>query len=345
MKRMVKYFLAIAQLLTLILFAGCGAQKEVEMPQKKASPSWYINPPKSTASTLYAIGEGEDRDEALKNALNMMASTLSVSISSQFDSKKVVQEGLINTHQSTVVSSTKSDVKKIRISSYELMESHKLGFNNYIVLIRSDKQKLFESLLNELEQKFALVDSQMKTLHLHHALGRINIYKKAKDDIKDVPDNLIVMNVLNSSFDSKIYLKKIEALDSAYEKLLSSITLQIECDEESKNLEAAIREGFNSKKIRIKSGSGETHFVVVVKSNIQKASSYGFTLARSAIEISVKDSKGSVVASNKLNIVGQSTQGYEIAKESVAIKLGEMIKKEGIGKITGLDLFRADNFD
>lgn len=338
MKSRVKYFLAAAQFVALILSAGCGVQKEADIPQKKALPSWYVNPPQTTQTTLYAIGEGEDRDEALKNALNMMASTLSVSISSQFDSQKIVQEGLVNSHQSIVKSQTQSDVKKIRISSYELMESQKLGFRNHIVLIKSDKQKLFESLVSELEQKFALVDLQMKTLHLHHALQRINIYKKAKDDIKDVPDSLIVINVLNSSFDSKIYLKKIEALDGAYEKLLSSITVQIECDNESKNLEAPIREGLNSKKIRIKSGSGETHFRVVVKSSIQKASSYGFTLARSAIEISVKDSKGSVVASNKLNIVGQSTQGYDVAKESVAVKLDEMIKKDGIGKITGLDL-------
>lgn len=338
MKRRIKNFSILFLLAGLIFLAGCAAQKEVEVAQKKVLPSWYVNPPQTTVSTLYAIGEGEDRDEAVKNALNMMASTLSVSISSQFDSKKVVQEGLLNTHQSTVLSKTQSDVKKIRISSYELIESHKLGFKNHIVLIKSQKQKLFLSLKNELEQKFSLIDAQMKSLPLHHALEQLNIYKKAKYEIADVPDVLVVMNVLESAYDGKEYLQKIDILNSSYEKLASSITVAIECDSESKNLEAPIREGFNSKGVRINGGKGSTHFRVNVKSNSQKASSYGFTLARYAIEISVQDYKGSVVASNKLNIVGQSTQGYEIAKESVAMKLDEMIKKEGIGKIIGLDL-------
>ncbi|MBW6489170.1 LPP20 family lipoprotein [Sulfurimonas sp.] len=338
MNTITKYISITTTLLSLLFLAGCAAQKEVEVAQKKAPPSWYVNPPQTTLTTLYAVGEGEDRDEAVKNALNMMASTLSVSISSQFDSKKVVREGLLNTHQSTVVSKTQSDVKKIRISSYEVVESYALGFRNHIVLIKSQKQKLFESLHSELEQKFALADSQIDSLSSSHVLNKLNGYKKIKDEIKDVPDTLVVMNVLDGSYSSKEHIHKIERIDSAYEKLLSSISVAIECDSDSKHLEAPIREGFSSKGVRISGGKGSTHFRLNVKSNAQKASSYGFTLARYAIEISVHDYKGAVVASNKLNIVGQSTQGYEVAKESVAVKLHDMIKKEGIGKITGLDL-------
>lgn len=338
MEKKIRYISIITMLLSLLFLSGCGAKKDVEAVQKKAPPSWYVNPPKTTSSTLYALGEGEDRQEAVKNALNMMASTFSVSISSQYDSKKVVKEGLNNTHQSTVISQTQSDVKKIRISSYELIESHKLGFNNHIVLIKSDKQKLFDSLKHELEQRFALVDSRIASLSSHHALHRLSGYKKVKSEIKDVPDTIVVMNVLDGSYDGNEYLRKIERINDSYEKLLSSVSVEIACDSDSKGLEAAIREGFTLKGVRIKNGKGSTHFRVSIKSDAKEASSYGFTLARFAIDISVKDYKGSIVASNKLNIVGHSTQGYDVAKEGVAIKLDEMIKKEGIEKITGLDL-------
>ncbi len=339
MQRKVKYFSITTIFLSLLFLTGCGAKKEVEAVQKKAPPSWYVNPPKTTASALYALGEGENREEAVKNALNMMASTLSVSISSQFDSKKVVQEGLVNTHQSTVVSSTQSDVKNIRISSYELMESYKLGFNNYIVLIRSDKQKLFESLKHELQQKFALADSHIDSLSSHNAIKRLSGYKKVKREIKDVPDTIVVMNVLDGSFKGKEYIEKIDIINSSYEKLLSSISVEIECDSDSKVLEASIKEGFAANGVEINNSKGSTHFIVRIDVDVeQKDSSFGFALARFAIDISVKDHKGSIVASNKLNIVGYSTQGYEVAKEDVAIKLDEMIKNEGIGKITGLDI-------
>lgn len=339
MNKIVKYILIVPLIFSTLFLAGCGAKKEVEAVQKKVLPSWYVNPPKTTASTLYAIGEGEDRDEALKNALNMMTSTLSVSISSQYESKKVVQEGLVNTHQSTVVSETKSDVKNIRISSYELMESHKLGFNNYIVLIRSDKQKLFESLKHELQQKFALADAHIDSLSSQNAIKRLRGYKKVKREIKDVPDTIVVMNVLDGSFEGKEYIKKIDIINSSYEKLLSSISVEIEYDSDSKVLEAPIKEGFTAKGVEIKNSKGSAHFIVSIDSDVeQKDSSFGFALARFAIDISVKDHKGSIVASNKLNIVGYSTQGYDVAKEDVAIKLDEMIKKEGIYKVTGLNL-------
>jgi hypothetical protein len=146
------------------------------------------------------------------------------------------------------------------------------------------------------------------------------------------------MNVLKGSFESKNYLDKIEAINSDYERLLSGITFSISSDAESKNLQAPISRGLSAEKLQIKNSNGNKHLNIIISSKIEKADSYGFTLARSAIDITVKDHRGSVIGSNKLNITGQSTQGYEIAKESVAIKLNEKIKKDGIGKVIGLDL-------
>jgi hypothetical protein len=92
------------------------------------------------------------------------------------------------------------------------------------------------------------------------------------------------------------------------------------------------------RKLQIKNAQGAMHFNITITSKIEKANAYGFTLARSAISINVKDHRGVIVGSNKLNIIGQSTQGYAIAKENVAIKLQAMVEKEGIEKVLGLEL-------
>lgn len=327
------FFLLLA---VMVVFAGCTAKQEVPLMQKKALPSWYTNPPLTTQTKLYALGEGESKEIAITNALSMMASTLSVSIESKFSSKKFVEEGTYNTHQQTTLSEIQSDVKKIRISNYEVVEAKELGFRKHIVLIASDKKRLFESLKSELEQKFALADAQIGSLHLHHALEQITIYKKLLQELEDVPNTLVVMNVLQSSFQGDSFIQKIQKIKNSYAALLASISFEIETDESSQNLQAPIREALNAKKVQLDNSSAKTHFKIIIRSDIQRASSYGFTLARSAIEISVKDSS-SIIAGNKLNITGQSTQGYEIAKQSVAIKFGEMIQKEGIGKVLGLE--------
>lgn len=324
--------------ITLFFLLGCSAKDDVYLSSKKTLPQWYINPPQSSQTRLYSIGEGESKEVALKNALNMMASTLSVTVESSYNSKKFVQEGRVNTNQLDVENRVSSNVKKIRISSYELLEYQEVGFRNHILLIQADKNKLFKSLQNELEQEFSMVDAELKSLHLYNALEQLSRYKKIKIKLEDMPDRLVVMSVLDATFNADAYMQRGEKINSAYDELLSSITFEIHPDSDSTNLEAPLRSALNEKKLKSGSKNINTHFKIFIKSDIQRATSLGFTLARSIIEISVQDHKGSIVAGNKLNLIGQSTQGYEIAKQSLSMKFSDIIKKEGIGKIIGLDL-------
>lgn len=333
-----RFFSFIIFIAVLSLFLGCSSSKEIEITPKKSLPAWYINPPKTSSQMLYATGEGASRDEAVANALSMMASTLSVSIASQFSSKKVVKEGSQNSIDTTVSSEVQSDVKKIRIASYEVLNAQETGFKKHIVLVRSEKQKLFLSFQNEIEQRFAMIESDRRVSKKHSLLHELKSYKKAHESMQDIPHILTVMNVLNTSFDFKEYMDAMDKIKGEYSALLASLSFEIRCDEESKNLQAHIRDALIAKKLQIKNGSGERHFSLSVTSDIQKASSYGFFIMRSAIEITLKDSKGSVLSNKKLNLTAQSAQSYEIAKEGIAIKFGEMIKKEGMLKIVDLEL-------
>ena len=190
----------------------------------------------------------------------------------------------------------------------------------------------------ELDQKLHLIESKKRTISTQNTIKQIAEYKKFKDSLSDAPNSLIVMNVLDKSFDDILYLDKLEALDKEHDKLVSSLTFSVNSNKSASNLKSAISKGISQKRLKIAQSSGKNHFRVYISSSIQKATSYGFTLARSAIDITIKDYKGVVIGSNKLNIVGQSTQGYKVAKENVAFKLTQMIKKEGVEKIIGLKI-------
>jgi len=215
-----------------------------------------------------------------------------------------------------------------------VLQAEEFGFKKYRVLVQSDKKKLFESLKKELDEKLSLIEKK----ELSSGLKQLALYKEQKVLLQDVPNMVTVLGVLNESFEGTKYLKKMQELDAKYEQLLSSITFSIESDGESQNLKASIQKGLSAKSMSIQESGGKNHFKIRLTSQIEQASSYGFSLARSAIQITTKDANGAIVGSNKLNITGQSTQGYAIAKESIAIKLNEMIKKEGIAKVLGLEL-------
>ncbi len=329
------FFLAL--LLSAVIFSGCGGQKRVVVAQK-TYPTWYENPPMSSANEMYEVGEGSSKKEAINNALSMMISTLSVSIESTYHSKTVENQGSIADYQKTVSNEIKSDVKKIRISHYDVLKAQDFGFKKYLVLVKVDKKKIFQGLKQELNQKFDLLDKRAKSVQKQNAIKQIYFYKEAKKSIANVPNTLIVMKGLQKSFDENAYLKKVVSIESHYNKLVDNISFSIKASREAKNLQAPIRDGLSMRKLQIKNTQGKMHFKITISSKIEKANAYGFTLARSAISINVKDYKGTIVGSNKLNIIGQSTQGYAIAKENVAIKLQAMIEKEGIEKVLGLEL-------
>ena len=324
--------------MSLLIFSACSSKKRV-VAEAKTLPSWYTNQTKSDRNTLYSVGEGEDKASAIANALNNMASTLSVSIESDFNTKSVVRDGLVSSVQRDSTSEIRSKVKKIRISDYQIIHAQEFGFLRYIVAVKSDKYKLFTSLDKEISQNFSIIQRKYEEASEFNTLKKLSIYKKAKESLANIKNTLIVMHTLNPGFDDTAYLSKALEIENRYESLLSKITFSIDANEDAKNLMASVANGLSLEKYKIiKKPTGKNHFQIRIVSSTSQAASYGFTLARSAISITVKDNESTVIGSNKLNLTGQSTQGYAIAKENVAVKLNAKILETGIVKVLGLEL-------
>ena len=332
-----KYIFLVFIALTLS-FTGCGSSNKEIKPVSHKMPSWYTNPPQSNTSELYALGEGKDKKEAIAEALNYMSSTLSVSISSSYNAKTVIKEGRINSSDGTYKSDIQSDVKEIRISNYEVINAKSLGFKRYAVVIKSNKRKLFESMDQELKQKFSLIRSEEKSLASSNALKKLSFYRTTKESLKSLPNTLIVMNVLNGSFEGDEYISETQIVSSKYHDIVQNISFWVTSSKNAENLKAPIMKAISAKHLKVKQSKSSMNFIISINAKIEQANSYGFTLARSEINIITKDSRGDVIGSNSLNIVGQSSQGYAIAKQNLSYKLNALIQKDGIAKVLGLDI-------
>jgi len=323
--------------LTLFILSGCVSQKRVVVNNKEL-PSWYENPMKSTNTTLYAVSQGDTKATAVNRALNEILARLSVSISSEFNTKTEVTRGTTETYNVSSSNEIKARINEIRISNYEIVNANDFGFERYLVQVKVDKRKLFLSLQNELEQKFTIIENEKTQVQNYNAIKKLNTYTKALESLDYINNALMVMNSLDSNFDDSLLLKKVVAVQNRYDLLLSKISFSINSNKDAKNLKSSISKGLSAKNYKVNNSTGKNHFNIYLSSNTSKAFSYGFNLARSAISITVKDYRGNVVGSNKLNITGQSTQGHKIAKENVAIKLNAMVKTNGIAKTIGLDI-------
>lgn len=318
-----------------LLLAGCGATKEIEPAAKKELPSWYQAPPVSNSMTLYSIGEGKDKKEAIANALNYMASTLSISISSTYRAKTKVKEGLVNSQEGEYNSDISSDVKKIRISNYEVMQAKSLGFKRYAVLIRSDKHKLFTSLQQELDQTISLAHSKEKNLSAD-PLGKYLFYKELTKQFESLPNTLVIMKELNSGFNSAKYLQTINEVDKKYKYYQSNISFSVTSN--VKNLNTPIEKALSKRSFRVNNSTTKMHYKVSVDTSVTKANAYGFTLARAELHIVTRNYKGVSVASNILHLVGQSSQGYSVALQDLVRQLNDKIQKDGLDKVLNLNI-------
>lgn len=328
--------LLLSLFFTLLLFSGCSAGKKMVVHEPKPLPTWYTSPPKSSERFLYEVAEGVDKQDAVAKALNLMASTLSVTIASDYKSHTTARSGSINSYQQDVEDTVTAEVKPIRISSYQLLESAEHGFRRHLVLIKSDKKQLFESLKKELDESIALLKGQENSIKNRNVIEQLRFYREADSDFASIRHTLNVIHVLNNRFDSEPYILAAERYKSAYNDLRSKVTFGFKANRAALNLVEPIKAGLSAEKLLIQDKYDRYHLTVFIAADIDRVQSMGFDLARTAISVMTQDHLGTTIGSNKLNITGQSTQGYGVAEENVAIKLKRLIDKEGIESILGL---------
>jgi len=329
-------FLGVFFFFTLIM-SNCGSEKRVEVAQKKI-PTWYLNPLQSTPYTLYAVGEGKSKKEAVDSALSFLASTLSVSISSSFNAKTVIKEGSVNSSDATYINQTQSDVKKIRITNYELLNAEQLGFKKYAVLIKADKKALFDGLKNDIDQRLEIIFEEEKSIQKENGLKQCSFYKKSLNAVADIPNTLSIMKVLNTTFDSSVYLKKLAKLQQSYTATKEQITFSIIAQENAKRFSNSVAKGVTNEGFKIEVKEDRYHFRVFITAKINRASAYGFDIARSDISFVTKDYKNRAIATNVVHIDGQSSQGYEIAQQDTVKKLNLMVEHKGIAQLLKLNI-------
>lgn len=320
-------------LVALVIFSGCVSSEKQIVLNTKQTPSWYENPTQSTGNLLYATAQGDTKETAIARALNEIVSTLSISVSSLFSSDTKRTQ---STYNQTSSSKIRTRVKEIKISHYEVINESDFGFERYLVQVRVDKKKLFSSLEKEIQQKLAIVHKREQGNY--NAIKRLRIYKEDLKSLEYVKNTLPIMDSLNSNFNPKEYLNKVLNLENRHANLLARLSFSIDTNHNAKHLKSTVLDGLAKEELRVNDSMNKEHFRIYLEADTKKASAYGFDLARCALSISVKDYAGTIISSNKLNIVGQSTQGYGVAKENVAVKLNKIIRKDGIFKVIGLDL-------
>ncbi|WP_086479220.1 LPP20 family lipoprotein [Oceanospirillum sanctuarii] len=320
------------------LLLGCSSKKEVVLQPTAELPSWYTNPPANDAQWLKGVGSGKDVQSATQEALNDMLAKLSVRVESQFSSEmSYSSHGFKETSKSQI----RSEVANIRISNYEVVAAEKIRFDQYVVLIRSDRNRFIRSLADEISSGFKAIGHALTEAKNDNPIKRYRVTQQSLLDAKALMPAIWMVSGIASGFDAEGYRNYVLSLHSEQEQQRRNLVFYLSSSFDDQSLLQPIRnaltdEGFLVAKTRMVD-LGDLVSIELKRESLYSEYS-GIQVATVNITLDTKDGAGNVIGSKLLSVKGHATQGYELAESDAVNKFAALIEQEGIEKILGIGL-------
>lgn len=325
--------------LLTISFIGCSKTTPKIVHVEKQLPKWYLNPPLKSEKYLYGVGDGINREEAIKSALDDLVSKLGISISSNYKSSTKTKKGYRESFAQTSSSDISSEVSKIRISNYEVIESQKQKYNHFVTLVRSDKKLFKKDLLKSLNQIYSKIEDEQKTINDSHVLSRYSFYKYSQTKLAQTLSTLLVLNSLDENFDDRPYLKTIQIIDADSSLLLKNISISFSSSKESNAFINVIKSALSETKIAIsnKKQTNKNNLEISLSHKTYESISHGIYIIKVSVLLDVRDFKNNILHTEQIDVVGYSPQSKEISMNDAVKNFEIEVDKREIMRIIGVN--------
>lgn len=314
-------------------FSGCGGS-DVIKPKPKPIPSWVYAPaPQETQNYIYGIGIESDRDSAIKSALSNMIAKLGVSIEQTFESYQVVDGSY---SKLTTTNQIKSEVSKIKINNYKIINSYKVGYREFAVMVETDKKKLSTGLKTTLEEKIMSIEQRYDALMGRDAITRYRVKKELYDESQEMLMMIMMVAQLDRKFSKKKYLDFVTLKRSQFLQEQKSLKFFVRGDAKSLKFVDVIRDALAKNDFRLSSSSRDAVEVVLSSSDyLSNTSSMKIIVIN--LNISIFDKREQLGA--KVVILKERYSTYESSYKNASIHLRQDIDASGIASMIGVKLY------
>ena len=314
--------------LAALALTSCVAEKK----SASNTPTWYISPKQNNAETLYGVAAGYSLEDSTKSALADAASRLMVSISSE--SSLIREENKVSTNEETR-QQIKQNIEKIDFTNFKVSRSEKLASQFFVEV--EIKRAPFVS---EQKEKVTFLERQISDLAI--SLDGANpIQKRATltkliDLCKQVELSSRILNGAGANIDLKEKLSRLASFQNQFNKLNSNVEFYFEINS-PKEIASVIRSALNKEKIKISKerSSGSNQIIIMIKSSSRSNNIYGSYLTKLHIDFS-NLSSGKTIASNSIEITGNSSINQQESYAAAVNSLEEKIAKDGILTVIGI---------
>jgi len=326
-----------ATALAVALFVGCGGQPAPVIEKTKELPAWFTNPKQNDAQYIYAVAGGTDTQEAKAKALAAMIEKLSVSVQSSFEKQTTItRSGRNASSNEKLTSNIKTEVGKIGISNYEVVHSEKLGYKNFVVMVKASKAKLVATLKKSLKSKMSALDAKVNSLSRQDVLKQLFSYKEAYESALGLTTEIMVTGELDKSFKTTKHLKYINSIYKKYLNAKNSVKFYVSAKRGASAFADKIKDAL-AQDYTVVSRPNSRAINIVCSVGVSESYSPIGRIATMDLKVSVQ-AKGKNIGGNTLVLKAKSKGNRAATLSRGALSFGKEIKEKGIIKILGIRL-------
>ncbi len=321
---------SIATLSLAVAFSGCiggVAKKEVPLPQ------WYLQAPSNTALFLYGEGEGNNLEEAKQNALNTMAASLVVSVSSsmQTNTKSILAVDGQASYSKDVSKNLKVEVQKIKFTNAKVKNSETIG-GKFYTLMEVNRQELFTQQKGEFDSKDSRIEELYSSLEGKAKLDQIHILQDMYPLLKEAKAQTIVLNAINNNFPYATYTKKYDSYMDKLDDIKSNCIVNVTTNQDEKYFSDNLIDLLNQNKFKISNNATNSDISIQLSTSPKYSIASGWNIAKVSTTLSVI-SNGKVVSNKIITSLGRSSTSTESALEDASKKFRAEIEKQTLDSV------------
>lgn len=288
--------------------------------QLYAAPDWFMSEQKDSAVAYYGAGEGETQELAVKAALNDIASKIAVTVESNFKNEQTVTNSEFS---KTTESKIASNVKKMSFNNYQVAKKA-LDKDSYFVLVKVDRQLLFEEKLSELDTLHSQLQTEYAEIAKASELERFRKLLTLEPELKNMNEKMYIIKSVSPDFDYSKYQKSHTAFQSAFIKTKGALSINIVAENDvAKNYSKVFSKKLSEKGIKI--GTSRPSGILYIKADAKEKKVHSTndaiansTFASVELSLTLKDNTNTEVASNIVRFMNNSNIGYNDALKKTA---------------------------
>ncbi|MDA3806405.1 MAG: LPP20 family lipoprotein [Thiomicrorhabdus sp.] len=330
--------LALVIASTALFLTGCQQSKPIAQSMTQPTeiiPAWFISPPKDNAVTLFGLGEGKTKADAIQSALSNLAGKLGTEIQANEKLIKTQYTSAYRYNEEINQHIIESTIHKITLNQYQVVELKHFGYQQFLALVSSNKLLLSRSLQQTLDQQIREYETEKLSLSSTTAFSHFQFFAKQQQSLAEFNNNLSALLTLKKTSKIQPYQTYLHDVQSNFAKAQQQTVFYINHQPTAKHIQKAISDkllqaGFKT----TQDVSAATNTIEIITSTKQ-TQAYEFFIIREHIEL--KTTEGNIPSGgNQFALKGQGLN-LQQAQQQLALNFKSQLQNSTLETALGIN--------